>query len=94
MVVGHPSGLPMKVAPGRVQFVTPRLIMMDTDTFGGNSGSPVLNAETGEVEGIFFRGGLDYVPSADGCQRAHVEGEGAFSEHATRIDAVAPYVPR
>ena len=58
------------------------------------SGRSALNAESGEVEGIFFRGGLDYVPSADGCQRPYVEGEGAFSEHATRIDAVAPYVPR
>ena len=93
VVVGHPSGLPIKAAPGRVLFVTPRLLMMDTDTFAGNSGSPVLNAETGNVEGIFVRGGLDYVPTAHGCRRPHIEGEGAFSEHATRIDTVAPYVP-
>ena len=76
-----------------MRHITPKLLMMDTDTFGGNSGSPVLNAQTNEVEGIFTRGGLDYAPSTDGCLRAHVAHEADFSEHAVRIEEIAPYVP-
>ena len=63
-VIGHPSGLPKKIAMGaRVlknsdkEFFTTNL-----DTFGGNSGSPVFNANTLEVEGILVRGRTDYTP--------------------------------
>jgi hypothetical protein len=39
------------------------------DTYGGNSGSPVFNHRTGEVEGILVRGENDYVyDPGQGCQ--------------------------
>jgi V8-like Glu-specific endopeptidase len=35
------------------------------DTYGGNSGSPVFNSETHEVEGILVRGETDFEPSGN-----------------------------
>lgn len=62
VVIGHPSGLPTIINDsGSVRknendfFFTANL-----DTFGGNSGSAVLDAKTGLVEGILVRGETDY----------------------------------
>ena len=67
-VIGHPVGLPVKVAgeasvrdAGRKAFFT-----TDLDTFGGNSGSAVFNASTNKIEGILVRGGTDFVDSPAG----------------------------
>ncbi len=65
VVIGHPSGLPTKVAAGSrvldnsgaTTFVT------NLDTFQGNSGSAVFDASTGMLEGILVQGKVDYRPS-------------------------------
>ncbi len=60
-VMGHPSGLPLKYADGAKVFsVEENYFSTNLDTFGGNSGSPVFNAKTLEVEGILVRGDADY----------------------------------
>jgi hypothetical protein len=51
-MVGHPDGLPSKIATGTVRAVQGEVFKDDLDSFGGNSGSPVFNAETGVIEGI------------------------------------------
>lgn len=63
VIIGHPSGLPMKVADGaKVKKNTHGdYFVANLDSFGGNSGSPVFNARSGEVEGILVRGETDYV---------------------------------
>jgi V8-like Glu-specific endopeptidase len=63
VVIGHPSGLPTKIAAdsyvrGNSSSV---FFVANLDTFGGNSGSAVFNSETGVVEGILVRGERDYV---------------------------------
>lgn len=62
VVIGHPSGLPTKVADGAFvrKNVHPNYFEANLDTFGGNSGSAVFNANTGLVEGILVRGENDY----------------------------------
>jgi len=62
VVIGHPSGLPMKVAAGaNVRTNSDDWFFVgNLDTFGGNSGSPVFNNTTGIVEGILVRGENDY----------------------------------
>lgn len=64
-VIGHPSGLPKKYSPGAKVIKNSKAHYFSTnlDTFGGNSGSPVFNAVTNEVEGILVRGKTDYVES-------------------------------
>lgn len=67
-VVGHPSGLPMKIAARATVRDNPvgPWFSADLDTFGGSSGSPVFDADTGVVEGILVRGETDWV-TVDGC---------------------------
>ena len=62
-VIGHPSGIPMKIADVAVVRDNSKDAYFTTnlDTFGGNSGSPVFNIKTGLVEGILVRGEEDYV---------------------------------
>lgn len=62
VLLGHPSGLPLKIAPNGTVRGTSNPVYFDAsvDSYGGNSGSPVVNAQTGEVEGILVRGNADY----------------------------------
>lgn len=51
--IGHPLGLPAKVAGGgKVTRVYRGKFDSNLDIFGGNSGSPVFNADTQLIEGI------------------------------------------
>jgi V8-like Glu-specific endopeptidase len=61
-VAGHPSGLPLKIAPNATVSDNSKAnyFVTNLDTYGGNSGSPVFNAATHELEGILVRGGQDY----------------------------------
>jgi len=63
-VIGHPSGLPLKISDGgtvRSSGAGLNHFITTLDTYGGNSGSPVFNTRTLEVEGILVRGETDYV---------------------------------
>ena len=61
VVIGHPTGLPTKIAAGaKVRKVGAVFFSANLDTYGGNSGSAVFNATTGLVEGILVRGDQDY----------------------------------
>lgn len=60
MVIGHPSGLPMKVSEGaRIHKTDLHSFVSNLDTFAGNSGSPIFN-NYGEVIGILNSGETDY----------------------------------
>lgn len=65
-VIGYPIGLPVKIA-GRasVREIKPHFFVTNTDTYGGNSGSPVFNSNSLAnselvVEGILVRGETDF----------------------------------
>lgn len=77
VVIGHPSGLPTKIAGGaKVRSVNEVYLVSNLDTYGGNSGSAVFNAKTGLVEGILVRGEKDYVwDSEKGCRVSNVIGD-------------------
>ena len=64
VVIGHPSGLPTKVADDAYVSMNPAgtKFVADLDTFQGNSGSAVFNAKSGMIEGILVQGRTDYVP--------------------------------
>jgi HEAT repeat protein/V8-like Glu-specific endopeptidase len=61
-MLGHPYGLPVKfVGNGFIQGNTQKdFFESNLDPFGGNSGSPVFNKITCEVEGMLCSGGEDY----------------------------------
>lgn len=89
VAIGHPSGLPTKIADrGSVRTNDQDIYFVaNLDTFVGNSGSVVLDAKTGLVEGILVRGAKDYAPDAErGCNVANVCAEGTCrGEDVTRI---------
>lgn len=62
VVIGHPSGLPTKVADGAnvKENSEEHYFSANLDTFAGNSGSAVINTQSGVVEGILVRGETDY----------------------------------
>ena len=62
-VIGHPAGLPTKFADSASvrENDTNAFFVANLDTYGGNSGSPVFNSDSHEVEGILVRGETDFV---------------------------------
>jgi hypothetical protein len=89
VVIGHPSGLPLKIADDANVRSNKNKFFFQTnlDTFGGNSGSAVFDAKTGMVEGILVRGERDYVfDSIKSCMRPKVCGMNECrGEDVTRI---------
>jgi hypothetical protein len=82
LVIGHPNGLPAKVAGGaRVRANRQRAFFVaNLDTYGGNSGSPVLDQRTKVVEGILASGEDDFTRNGDCfvslvCPQAGCRGE-------------------
>ena len=65
VVIGHPSGLPSKVAAGGrvLDNRDANTFLTNLDTFHGNSGSAVFDAQSGQLEGILVQGQVDYRPS-------------------------------
>lgn len=66
-VIGSPSGLPLKLATGKVRAWHKDYFVTTLDSFAGNSGSPVFDEETQEVYGILVRGDADYFMTPQGC---------------------------
>lgn len=106
-VVGYPSGLPIKYAGGARVFDNNEADYFSTnlDSFGGNSGSPVFNADTYEVEGILVRGKTDYVigeKDGQACRRVNhcakgqgdclIEDEDIDGEHVNRVNKILSYL--
>ncbi|MAX66708.1 MAG: peptidase [Halobacteriovoraceae bacterium] len=91
VVIGHPTGLPTKISDkAYVREVNDIFLVANLDTYGGNSGSAVFNAVTGEVEGILVRGDTDYIfDRSQMCRVSNRLGENAGrGEDVTLITAV------
>ena len=96
MVIGHPSGLPTKVAEGAsVRSVDTAFFTANLDTYGGNSGSAVFNSLSGEVEGILVRGETDYVfDNERSCHSSYHCGDDECSgEDVVKISEVLKHLP-
>ncbi|MCP4631549.1 MAG: trypsin-like peptidase domain-containing protein [candidate division Zixibacteria bacterium] len=94
-VIGHPCGLPLKYAPrANVRDNTPRsYFVANLDTYGGNSGSPVFNSDTHEVEGILVRGETDFT-TGNGCNVSLIcPNTGCSGEDCTRATEFSDLLP-
>ncbi len=94
-VIGHPVGLPLKVAGGAAvrDPGQPGYFVANLDTYGGNSGSPVFNLGTNLIEGILVRGETDFVYEGDCRVSYRVEDEGGRGEDVTKISELAAFIP-
>jgi S1-C subfamily serine protease len=73
VVIGHPLGLP-KIVTDQA-FLRGNLLnktfTISSDTYSGNSGSPVIDSETSLVEGILVKGDQDFeMDYLSGCKRS------------------------
>lgn len=90
-VIGYPMGLPAKIADNanlRKWGIQNRYFIANLDTYGGNSGSPVFNAKTLEVEGVLVRGDVDFVNSGDCKVSKKCTDRGCDGEEVTNITFV------
>lgn len=99
-VSGHPAGIPLKVAGGATVRGNshPDFFESNLDTYGGNSGSAVINPQTGVVEGILVRGNTDFVSTGKGRRRCNVSNQCSDSgcpgwEDVTRTTRFEQFVP-
>ncbi|MFA7693626.1 MAG: serine protease [Candidatus Hydrogenedentales bacterium] len=97
-IIGHPFGLPKKIAFGSNTKVRSNtkdgFFTANTDDYQGNSGSPVFNAVTGVVEGILVRGQTDFVIDADNrCFRSNVlRDDSEYNEEISKSTTFTAYV--
>lgn len=93
VVIGHPSGLPTKIADGSEVRSSSHAayFVANLDTYGGNSGSAVFNSESGVVEGILVRGETDYVYDSDKkCRISNVcADDGCRGEDVSKITRIS-----
>lgn len=87
-IIGHPARLPMKFADGANvrNNSNSAYFVANCDSYGGNSGSPVFNSNTNEVEGILVRGETDFILLPDRqCVKSKVcPDNGCDGESCTR----------
>lgn len=89
VMIGYPSGLPLKIADNAIIRKNHwKYFRANLDAFTMNSGSAVINANTGIVEGILVGGGDDY-NEVNGCKEVNVEdqdgGRGEDVSYITNI---------
>jgi hypothetical protein len=93
VLIGHPLGLPMKIADGanvkmpnsderqnlfQSLMLRRNYFTANLDAFAGNSGSPVFNQWTGKVEGILIQGADDYIEDTQSsCMKSAHRGNKA-----------------
>lgn len=102
-MIGHPMGLPlMATSKALVNDISNSHFFKATlDSFEGNSGSPVFNSKTFEVEGILVRGEEDFLQDQSRqCYHYQVYDQGTKEsptmkgEGVTRIRDIPPNVLR
>lgn len=102
-IIGHPSGLPTKVAAGASVSTSFGMDLdtdyfySDLDSYYGNSGSPVFNIRTGLIEGVLVNGDEDFEQGRKGnCRvsRRCMFGVNCQGEKSIRISIAAPFIPR
>jgi hypothetical protein len=97
LVIGHPVGLPAKIAGGAFvrENADPGFFRANLDTYVGNSGSVVLNAATLVVEGLLVSGEEDF--EGEQCLRSlRCPNSGCAGEvvaRATEFEHVVPANP-
>lgn len=86
VMIGYPARLPMKVTDGAkvLSLKSNGDLVTNLDAFGGNSGSVVLNARTGQVVGILVSGKTDYI-SRGSCNVVNTLPMSAGGETVTSI---------
>lgn len=93
-VIGHPNGLPQKLSADGVVMendLSQPYFMATLDTFGGNSGSPVIDLERMVVVGMLLGGEQDYDLTSESCYQVRVceeDGSNCSGEAVGRMSSL------
>ncbi len=88
-VIGHPRGLPTKIADsGDILESTDGFLRSNLDAYTMNSGSGVFNQKTGSLEGILVSGQSDFEQDASGCLKSRVLPESKGAEIITNVSKI------
>lgn len=89
-MIGHPSGLPKKVALNAevTNNSNPLFFYTSLDAFQGNSGSPVFNFETHELIGVLVSGNVDYQWNGNCRETTLFHLDQTDGEKVIRIEAI------
>lgn len=91
-MIGHPLGLPQVITNSALvnDVSNPHFFKATLDSFEGNSGSPVFNSKTFEVEGILVRGEEDFVQDQSlQCYRDQVYDQGLQNSPSLKGEGVS-----
>ena len=100
-MIGHPLGLPLiATKETSINDISGTHFFKATlDSFEGNSGSPVFNSKTFDVEGILVRGEEDFLQNQpDQCYRYEIYDQGTKDsptlkgEGINRINDILPFI--
>ena len=99
-MIGHPLGLPQVITTSAkvIDTSSPTQFKTTLDSFAGNSGSPVFNASTFEVEGVLVAGQEDFDTSENGCLKYKTFSEifdgssSSLGESVSRISEMFPFI--
>lgn len=96
VVIGHPSGLPTKIADGASlrTVLNDNYFVANLDTYAGNSGSPVFHATTGLIEGILVSGETDFVYTNECRVSNRCKNDGCSGEQVMRTSVIAAHIPK
>jgi len=91
-MIGYPSGLPAKFADGAYvrDISNENYFVTNTDSYSSNSGSPIFNKWTGEIEGVLASGEDDFEkPAGKQCQVSkRCAEEECRGEYVTRASVI------
>ena len=90
--IGHPRGLPTKIAHnGAVLENMSHSIKTNLDTYTMNSGSGVFNESNGDLEGVLISGSFDFESATIGnssCNKSKVYQNSEGNELVTKINSI------
>lgn len=94
ILVGHPNGLPKKIADDAwVTEIQNNILLTNVDAYTGNSGSGVFNADTGLLEGVLSYGKEDYKDDEKlSCVTSQVYDMQDGGEAVMKIDPIREFL--
>lgn len=94
VLIGHPNGLPTKIADDAwITEIQGNVLMTNVDAYSGNSGSGVFNADTEFLEGVLSHGKEDYEENVElTCNTSQIYLMQDGGEAVMKIDPVREFL--
>lgn len=93
LLIGHPLGLPQKVADGaKIRSIAQKSFLANLDAYYNNSGSPVFSTKTHEIVGVLVEGEDDFVTQDSCVMSKECLDNGCQGEKVTRVEPILKHL--